>query len=290
MQPKVSIIVPVYNVASLLPRCLESLSAQTLREIELICVDDGSQDDSLAVLREYALHEPRMQVLTQTNKRQGGARNTGFDRAQGEYILYIDADDWIDPDYCERLYEAATRCAADVAICSIRKERGATSKWVIRFEEERIIEGLQEKFRVAQCPPDFHPVNKLMRREALLSVGLRFREYAQYEDVEYVMQVLGELGRMVTVPCTAYHYVTNMASTVKSHQTFAKQQNRYLAHKAFVAYADRKGLLLRRRDRSLTKRFYTCCGLTLLKLKDRDGRLTWRLFDLIPVWCSKSVK
>ncbi len=289
MQPKISVIVPVYNVETYLPRCLESLIAQTLEDIEIICVDDESTDGSLEILRSYATHEPRMRVLTQKNKRQGGARNTGLDIACGEYVLYIDSDDWIDPDYCESLYRAAAAIDADVAVGAIRKDRVSPplSKWVIRFHEERVVEDLAEKFAGCQCPPDFHPVNKLLRREALLRAGFRFREYAQYEDVEYVMQILGELGRLVTVPGPTYHYVVHEGSTVKGKQTAEKQLNKYNAHKAFIAYADRKGLRLKPKHRNLTKRFYTLGGITVLKLKDQDGRLVWRLFDFIPIWARK---
>ncbi len=289
MSPKVSVIIPVYNVETYLPRCLESLIVQTLEDIEIICVDDESTDGSLALLRSYAAREPRMKVLTQKNKRQGGARNTGLDIARGEYVLYIDSDDWIDPDYCEVLYRAAVRHDADVAVGAIRKDRVSPplSKWVIRFDEERVVEDLAEKFAVCQCPPDFHPVNKMLRREALLRAGFRFREYAQYEDVEYVMQILGELGRLVTVAGPTYHYVVHEGSTVKGHQTVEKQLNKYHAHKAFVAYADKKGLQLKPKHRNLTKRFWTLGGITVLKLKDQDGRLVWRLFDFLPIWVQK---
>ena len=97
MQPKISIIVPVYNVESVLGRCLDSLIGQTLRQIEIICVDDGSTDRSPEILARYAEREPRMRFIRQTNQRQGAARNRGFELATGEYVLYIDSDDWVDP-------------------------------------------------------------------------------------------------------------------------------------------------------------------------------------------------
>lgn len=96
----------------------------------------------------------------------------------------------------------------------------------------------QEKFRICRCPPDFYVMNKLLRREMLLRLGLRFRERVCYEDVEYTMRLLGEGGVLVTVPDVVYRYVVNGASITKSRQTPKKQQDKYLAHKAFVAYVD----------------------------------------------------
>ena len=104
MRPKVSIIVPVYNVERYLPRCLESLTAQTLRDIEIVCVDDESPDGSLAILRDFAARDARIRVVSQRNKRQGGARNTGMDLAAGEWIAFVDSDDWVDPRNNGRAY------------------------------------------------------------------------------------------------------------------------------------------------------------------------------------------
>ena len=107
MEPKVSIIIPVYNVEPFLARCLDSVVGQTLRGIEIICVDDGSPDRSIDILNRYAAQDDRIRVISQENRGLGGARNRGFDAATGEFILFVDSDDWIDPVYCERLYEAA---------------------------------------------------------------------------------------------------------------------------------------------------------------------------------------
>lgn len=112
MEPKVSVIIPVYNVEPFLVRCLDSVVGQTLRDIEIICVDDGSPDRSIDILNRYAAEDARIRVISQENRGLGGARNRGFDAATGEFVLYVDSDDWIDPAYCERLYEAARETGA----------------------------------------------------------------------------------------------------------------------------------------------------------------------------------
>ena len=97
--PKVSIIVPVYNAEKYLERCLDSLVNQTLKDIEIICINDGSTDKSLKILNKYAGEYNNILIIEQENKGQSAARNVGIDTAGGEFIAFIDADDWVDLDY-----------------------------------------------------------------------------------------------------------------------------------------------------------------------------------------------
>ncbi len=119
----ISIIIPVYNAERWLGRCLESLSEQTLRDVEIICVNDGSTDGSARILGEYARRDPRIAVLSWANAGMSAARNRGMEAARGEWIMLADADDWIDPDTCERALEAATLHSADVVLWAYMRER-----------------------------------------------------------------------------------------------------------------------------------------------------------------------
>ena len=113
--PKVSVIVPVYNTEKYLPKCLDSLTGQTLSDIEIICINDCSPDNSLAVLQEYAKKDNRIKIIDfKENKGVSIARNTGIDTATGEYIGFIDSDDFIDLDFYEKLYNNAIETGADV--------------------------------------------------------------------------------------------------------------------------------------------------------------------------------
>lgn len=111
---KVSIIVPVYNTAQYLPQCLDSILSQTLKSIEVICVDDGSTDGSLEVLRQYELKDDRMHVLRQAHQFQGAARNLGMRYAKGEYVYFMDSDDLLETDALEKLCAAAQKDSLDV--------------------------------------------------------------------------------------------------------------------------------------------------------------------------------
>ena len=115
--PKVSVIVPVYNKAKYVGKCIESILAQTLSDIELIIVNDGSRDNSEAVCKAY-LTDKRVQYLFQDNSGPAAARQYGIDHASGEYLGFVDADDWIEPDMYEKMYNAAISADADIVMCN----------------------------------------------------------------------------------------------------------------------------------------------------------------------------
>lgn len=283
MNPKVSIIIPVYNTSALLPRCLESVTSQTLREIEIICVDDGSTDNSLEVLHQWATKDSRIQVITQANGRQGKARNNGMKIATGEYIGMIDSDDYIPSHYYEELYKAAQEEDADIAMCGIIKEKKMMSRVVIQYDKRQCAERAAEKLALCNCPPDFHPVNKLYRRSMLNELDIRFAEGVQYEDVMFVMRALCESQKLVVVPNVAYRYVLNPTSTVKSRQTTAKQLQKYGAHRAMSQYAQSHNIHIASKYHNLTVRHYSVGGVCLWKIKEKGEHRTLRLFDFIPI-------
>lgn len=113
---KVSIIVPVYNKEKYLEECLDSLINQTLNDIEILCIDDGSTDNSLNILNDYSKNDSRIRIFVQNNHGPGHARNKGLDNARGEYVAFIDADDWIEYDSLEQLYDNAKRNSSDLVL------------------------------------------------------------------------------------------------------------------------------------------------------------------------------
>ena len=116
MRPKVSVIIPVYNAGKYLEECLNSICAQTLEEIEIICVDDGSTDDSAVILHKFADQDDRFIILEEKNRGAGAARNSGLEIAKGEYLSFLDADDFFEPTMLEAAYNACVTNRADVAV------------------------------------------------------------------------------------------------------------------------------------------------------------------------------
>lgn len=142
MRPRVSIIVPIYNMEAYLERCLESLVSQRLREMEIIAVNDGSTDRSGEMLRAFAERDPRLKVIEQPNSGVSAARNRGIAAAQGEYIGFVDPDDWVDAEMYEQMYLEALLEDADIVMCTYVREFGTHSKEkVFPFPEKTRYEG-----------------------------------------------------------------------------------------------------------------------------------------------------
>ena len=118
--PKISIIVPIYKIERYLRQCIDSILAQTFTDYELLLIDDGSPDGCPAICDEYAEKDARIRVFHKQNGGVTSARNKGLDNAKGNWIIYIDGDDWIEPTYVEELYNAAINNEADIAICGFR--------------------------------------------------------------------------------------------------------------------------------------------------------------------------
>ncbi len=132
----ISIIVPVYNVAPYLPKCLDSLVNQTYRDLEIICVNDGSTDDSLRILREYEARDKRVKVINQTNQGLSGARNIGIEKAEGEWMMFVDSDDWMDIQCCETLIQNINE-TTDLCFFNYIRESNRKSSPQHIFDKER---------------------------------------------------------------------------------------------------------------------------------------------------------
>lgn len=121
MKPKISVIIPVYNTENYLRECLDSVCNQTLRELEIICIDDGSTDSSGMILDEYACNDTRLRVVHQDNGGQSVARNCGIAMATGEYVQFVDSDDWLDLSACEKMYARAKKTGADMTVTQYQR-------------------------------------------------------------------------------------------------------------------------------------------------------------------------
>lgn len=135
--PKVSVIMPVYNGEKYLEQCMDSVCAQSMKEIEIICVDDGSSDRSLGILQKYADKDSRVKIITQQNGGAGKARNTGMKKATGEYLIFLDSDDFFEKDMIAKAYEEAEQYQADFVVFNSDQYHMDTKKyvqnpWVVR--------------------------------------------------------------------------------------------------------------------------------------------------------------
>lgn len=148
---KVSVIVPVYNVQEYLGKCLSSLTAQTLKDIEIICVDDGSTDDSLAILQHFAAKDKRIKVINKKNGGVSSARNAGLEAAKGKYVMFVDGDDWIEPETCEECYDRIVADDADLLLFNYVEIRSRNEIYI----SPDLSNVKADKFRFSDSPSDF---------------------------------------------------------------------------------------------------------------------------------------
>lgn len=222
INPKVTIIVATYNNEEYIDRCLISLLKQTLKEIEIIVVNDGSTDNTESILNEYCEFDSRIKVINQENSKQGTARNKGLDIAQGEFITFVDSDDWIDEDYCEKLYNAAIKNNVNIAAATITRDYKNKVKNHLKFEKEEIFKGANEIVKALKMHLETH--SKLYRFENIKDI--RFPQEVFYEDAPYALEAILKEESMVSVPDAHYHYFSNNNSTIKGNYDIRNENDK----------------------------------------------------------------
>lgn len=210
--PKVSVIIPVYNSETCLGQCLDSILCQTLRQIQIICVDDGSTDGSPRLLSQYAAMDSRIQILTQKNKGAGAARNLGLGAAQGEYLSFLDSDDFFEPDMLELACQKADACQADFVVFQsdkyyMDKQEFVKNPWVVQIKD---IPPYQP-FKHRELTDNIFKVfvgwawDKLYRRSFVLEHGLLFQEQRTTNDLLFVYGALALAKRIAVVDKVLAH-------------------------------------------------------------------------------------
>ena len=229
MQPKVSVIIPVYNCEDFLPQCIDSLRRQTIQEIEMIFVCDASPDDSLAILRRYEQMDSRIRVIAfEKNRGVSAARNAGIEMASGEYVIFCDSDDWVEPEMYERLYAMAAEHDADIAFCRVFKDYANKQENVplgfatgTRFDAQQIRETLipamlSKKTDSDELPLSGYTPRNIFRREVLEKH--RFREEIRYaEDLLFIIECMLSSRAAVALDEAYYHYRFHGGSVTKRY-------------------------------------------------------------------------
>ena len=220
----ISIIVPVYNVAPYLPQCLDSLVNQTYRDLEIICVNDGSTDGSLAILKEYAKVDERIKIISRENRGISCSRNEALDIAQGEWTMFVDSDDWIDSNTCESALNLALQHQADVVMWAYMREFRnqslpkyyipKTTVWEgenISQLHRRIVGPINEELSRPDTLDAWGTIWGKLYRSSFIhqETPIRFvdtRIIGSVEDVLFNIAYMGRISKAVYVPETWYHY------------------------------------------------------------------------------------
>lgn len=196
--PEISMIIPVYGTEQQLPRCIDSVLAQTFSDFELILVEDGSPDNCARICDEYASRDGRINVIHQQNMGVSSARNRGLDAASGRYISFIDSDDYIEDDFLEALYSGVTKASADMMTCNTL-ERIKTGEWIGMdhlYPEGEILDkkGIRDVFvrnvfYTKHMVGYFSLCNKLLKRSIIEENGIRFdTAMSRGEDMLFILE------------------------------------------------------------------------------------------------------
>ena len=236
-QVKISVIMPIYNAYDYLRPALDSVLEQSFREFELICVDDGSTDKSLALIKEYQDRDNRVRIITETNAGPAKARNFGLKRARGEYVAFLDADDFFEPDLLEKLWCIAKRDDLDIAVAKydIYNSKRAMFRPAVESPAAEIFEGgvvtskNEHPDEILQSTSGF-VWNKLFRKSFILEKGLSFLEEVKtFEDVYFTVCALAFAERVGKVQCVLVHH------RIYSDQTRAKLYKKYYNHNSIIS-------------------------------------------------------
>ena len=216
---KVSVVIPVYNTAPYLKKCLDSVINQTLQGIELICVDDGSTDNSFEVLNGYQKRHHNVFVVKQENQGQSVARNRALELAKGDYIAFVDSDDWIASDFLEKMYNSAIKYGADFVNCLLsfvdvvkntEKRYGKEFKFTSLHGDEIIVNKLSNK------EVNSSPVNKIYLRSFLKKNSINFPEGTINEDILFTTKVAFFATKTSFINEVLYFALVREGSTTRS--------------------------------------------------------------------------
>lgn len=220
--PLISVILPIYNVENELPRCLDSICAQTYTNFEAVLVDDGSPDGCGAICDRYAEKDPRFKVIHRENGGVSAARNTGVDNASGELISFIDPDDYVEPDFLEFLYDLMTQNNADISACGALEiyKSGKTS---LQWEDQTLYVMDSREALCRMCYNQGFYItlwDKLYKKEVFR--GVRFPEGKLFEDTGTAYKLVDNANTVAVSCVPKYYYVLKDNSITTSHFKMSK--------------------------------------------------------------------
>ncbi|MBQ9942192.1 MAG: glycosyltransferase, partial [Christensenellaceae bacterium] len=263
---KVSVVIPVYKVESYLDECIGSVLAQTHEDLEILCFDDGSPDGCPAMLDAYAEKDPRVKVIHQQNAGLGTCRNRGIEMADGEYIFFVDSDDYIAPDAIEKMVAQCEKTGARLCICNASDFDAATGKALSHNYLRPALWGGAEVFAPEDAGEDLYQItaanawNKLYHRDLFADKRLRFYDGMRYEDTFFYFLVLLLAKRITYVDEPLYHYrrgridslmstdVSSCADIIRAYELARRlmEENGFLQNETVKKSFERKanGILL----------------------------------------------
>ena len=279
-----SIIIPVYNVEPYLRECLDSVLAQTCGDWEAVCVDDGSTDGSAAILAEYAARDSRFRIVTQPNGGLSAARNTGLDHARGDYILFLDSDDWLENKALESINAQLSILNSQFQIDMLcfggwrgeQEERPTPAAYPTGWDYYNHQALAHHDF------PFVCVVLRCYRREFLAKNHLRFREGILHEDNHFTPRVCLAAQRVAVIADPLYHYRIREGSIMTTRSLRSRQDMLRIANDLSALFAQRSDLDRRVVYRALTHHYQAAfLGATHDESRALRPLVDWRLYRTV---------
>ena len=276
MDIKISIVMPVYNVEKYLRQCIDSILNQTYQNFELICVDDGSTDNSLNILHEYASKDERIKIITQKNEYAGVARNKGINIAKGEYLLFLDSDDFFEKDMLENIVEKGSKTKADIIMFGSIKYDDSKQEFVKSpnfFRKDYLCD--KEIFNRVDLPDKLlsittpAPWSKAYRREYILNEKILYQPLQNSNDVYFVLMSIACANSITTIDKTFVNYRIGMSTNLQA----TKSKNPTCFLEAFIAVYDElnKRGIYKEIEQSYINAFLFAIAYNLKTIKDSDA-------------------
>jgi len=287
MMVKISVIIPVYNTGKYLAECLDSVINQTFKDIEIICINDGSTDNSLSVLKRYAKKDKRIKVIIQINKGLSAVRNRGIEEAQGEYISFIDSDDVIDKDYYKVLINLMKKHHADIVMAGMKIVNGDNVS--DNTTPNCVTNNLQEKISYL---PNGSCCDKLFKISLFKDNKLTFPVGRLYEDNIVLLQLMFYSNVVAFTNKVSYYYFinpngicrvmdkNNIRQRERDKQYIAKRMCEFAKHNRFDCLCKREVVAFVRRT-VLPKKFKILEKIRRFFFRIQDNKI--KIFK-IPVW------
>lgn len=242
--PKVSVVVPVYNVEDYVEKCLRSILGQTFTDIEVLAVDDGTKDSSGEICERIAAEDSRLRVIHQENQGLGGARNTGIEAAAGEWLLLVDSDDWLEPGILERALQAGEKHGADMvmfAFQTVDEQGRVLQKFVEDVPLDTPLSPQEHGEALFTAPCAW---NKLYKAELFRETGACYPPRVWYEDVRTTPKLMAASRCLVFLGDVGYNYLQR-AGSIMSNMNVARNREILEAFDDVLGYFKEKGLYAR---------------------------------------------
>lgn len=248
MRPLISVIMPVYNTGAFLDRSISALLKQTLSQIEIICINDGSQDDSLARLKAFANQDSRIVIIDQPNQGPGAARNQGLMKARGKYIMFCDSDDWYAPEMCQEMLHAIEKTGTDAAMCDTHvidefpgmKRMDDISCYFLRQKGLIKLNEPRQKRKInvlLWC--------KIFKKELIDRYHILFPEGLYHEDDAFIFAYMTVAKDIFLLNKKLYYYFRrSQGSVVTDHLSGSKSMDRCQMAHFILSWLEKEGLLL----------------------------------------------